>query len=267
MKKKKIDKNKNWVLELEKVMSRLRAPGGCPWDREQTHESLKRYLIEEAYELIDAVDDADDEHMVEELGDVLLQILFHSQIAKEEKRFDLQKVARVCCEKLIRRHPHVFADQKIKDSKAVIKQWEDIKKNEKAGQERKSILDGIPRHLPALSQAEKIQKKASKVGFDWPEVDGVVAKIDEEFIEVKEALKKGNRKAIRGEIGDLLFAVVNLCRFQDESPEDVLRNTIKKFYRRFQFIERALKKAGKPMDKTSLEELDKLWNQAKRKDR
>ena len=263
--KKKTDKN--WVLELEKIMSRLRAPGGCPWDREQTHESLKRYLIEEAYELIDAVDDADDEHMMEELGDVLLQILFHSQIAKEEKRFDLQKVARVCCEKLIRRHPHVFADQKIKDSKAVIRQWEEIKKGEKAGQKRESVLDGIPRHLPALSQAEKIQKKASKAGFDWPEIDGVVAKIEEEFREVKEALKKGNPKAIRGEIGDLLFAVVNLCRFQDESPEEVLRNTIKKFYRRFQFIELALKKAGKPMDKTSLEELDKLWNQAKRKNR
>jgi len=265
--KKKSVKNKNWVLELEKVMSRLRGPGGCPWDREQTHASLKRYLIEEAYELIDAVDDADDEHMMEELGDVLLQILFHSQIAKEEKRFDLQRVARICCEKLIRRHPHVFDGQKIKDSQAVIRQWEDIKKNEKSASERKSALDGIPRHLPALSQAEKIQKKASKAGFDWPEVDGVVAKIEEEFLEVKEALKKGDRKAIRGEIGDLLFAVVNLCRFQDESPEDVLRNTIKKFYRRFQYIEQALKKAGKPVDQTSLEELEKLWDQAKRKNR
>lgn len=265
--KKKTEKKKNWVLELEKIMSRLRGPGGCPWDREQTHESLKRYLIEEAYELIDAVDDRDDEHMAEELGDVLLQILFHSQIAKEERRFDLQKVARVCCEKLIRRHPHVFADQKIKDSEGVKKQWEEIKRNEKAGQDRKSLLDGIPRHLPALSQAEKIQKKASKVGFDWLEVDGVVAKIEEEFLEVKEELKRGDKKAIRDEIGDLLFAVVNLCRFQDESPEEVLRSTIKKFYRRFQFIEHTVKKAGKSIDKTSLEELEKLWNQAKRKHR
>ncbi|MBI1882701.1 MAG: nucleoside triphosphate pyrophosphohydrolase [Chlamydiae bacterium] len=258
-------KAKNWVLELEEIMSRLRAKGGCPWDREQTHETLKKYLIEEAYELMDAIDDQDTHAMADELGDVLLQVVFHSQMAKEKKKFDLQKVARLCCEKLIRRHPHVFGDVKIKDSSGVKKQWEEIKKKEKSGLLRSSLLDGIPRYLPALSQAEKIQKKAAKVGFDWREVDAVVAKVEEEFQEVKEELKRGNKKAIREEIGDLLFSVVNLCRFHEESPEEVLRDTVKKFYKRFGFIEQEAKKTGKKVEECSLEQLEKWWGKAKKK--
>jgi tetrapyrrole methylase family protein/MazG family protein len=260
---KKSNKIKNWVLSLEGIMSRLRGEGGCPWDREQTHETLKKYLIEEAYELVDAIDDGDDRHIVEELGDVLLQVVFHSQIAKERKRFDLQEVARICCEKLMRRHPHVFGDKKISDAQGVIKQWDEIKKEEKSSLTRKSALDGVPRHLPALSQAEKIQKKASKIGFDWPEVDAVVSKIDEELEEVKEGLKKGNKDIIREEIGDLLFAVVNLSRFQGESAEELLRGTVKKFYLRFQFIEKELEKIGKRVEECTLEELDKIWQRSK----
>lgn len=245
-------------------MSRLRAPGGCPWDREQTHETLKKYLIEEAYELVDAIDDQDDEHLAEELGDVLLQVVFHSQIGKEAHRFDLQKVARLVCEKLIRRHPHVFGGKKIKDSAGVKKQWEEIKRREKGAQGHSSILDGVPRHLPALSQAEKIQKKASRVGFDWTEVDAVVSKIDEELAEVKEALKRADKKMIREELGDLLFAVVNLSRFQEESAEELLRGTVKKFYQRFQFIEKEVEKTGKKIEEFSLEELDRFWEKAKK---
>jgi len=262
-KTKKQNKIGNWVLNLEGVMSRLRGEGGCPWDREQTHETLKKYLIEEAYELVDVIDERNDRHIVEELGDVLLQVVFHSQIAKEGKRFDLQEVARICCEKLMRRHPHVFGDKKISDAQGVIKQWEEIKKEEKSSLGRKSALDGVPRHLPALSQAEKIQKKASKIGFDWPEVDAVVSKVDEELEEVKEGLKLGNKNMIREEIGDLLFAVVNLSRFQGESAEELLRDTVKKFYFRFQFMEEELEKKGKRAEECSLEELDKLWEKAK----
>lgn len=241
-------------------MTRLRK--GCPWDREQTHETLKKYLIEEAYELVDAIDEKDDHQMVEELGDVLLQVVFHAEIAQEKKCFDLQDIARICCEKLIRRHPHVFGNKKIKDAAGVKKQWEEIKTLEKLGR-RKSLLDGVPRHLPALSQAEKIQKKAARVGFDWSKVDEVVEKVEEELREVKESLKQGDKKAIREEIGDLLFAVVNLSRFQGESPEELLRGTVKKFYQRFQFIEQEVEKKGKKVEECTLEELERLWERAK----
>ena len=262
MKKKRKEK-KDWLRELIRVMARLRSQNGCPWDREQDHSTLKKYLIEESYELIDAIDDRDDEGMCEELGDVLLQILFHSQIAEEEKRFDIQKVAQTCCEKLIRRHPHVFKGTHIEDAEGVKKQWEEIKRREKSGLV-KSALDGVPRHLPALSQAEKIQKKAAQLGFDWKEVDGVVAKIDEELSEVKEELKSGDRKRIREELGDLLFAVVNLSRFQKESPEELLRDTVKKFNKTFQFNEKFVDQSGRKWEDFTLDELEAFWRKSKK---
>lgn len=256
-------KGKNWVLELQRVMSRLRSDKGCPCDRQQSHESLMRYLVEETYEVLDAVDEKNDDHFVEELGDVLLQIIFHCQIARETGRFNLQDVARRCCEKLIRRHPHVFGSKTIADAEGVRAQWEIIKKREREGKEE-SVLDGVPRHLPALSQAEKIQKKAARVGFDWSEVDAVVSKIDEELAEVKEALKSDRKERVRAEIGDLLFSVVNLSRFQGESAEELLRQTVKKFYARFQFIECTLATQGRRIEDCKIQELDTLWEQAKK---
>lgn len=254
-------KNKNGVGQLIAVMARLRADGGCPWDKEQTHESLIRYLIEETYELIDAIEEKNDAHIAEELGDVLLQVIFHSQIAQEQNRFNLQDVGQRCAEKLIRRHPHVYGNKTIHDSAGVRKQWEEIKKVERSD---RSTLDGVPRYLPALSQAEKIQKKAARVGFDWPTLEGVVEKIDEELDELKKGLRKGDPKNIREELGDLLFSIVNLARFVDANPEEVLRGTIQKFYTRFQFIEKEVAKKGKAVSDCSLEELDRLWNRAKR---
>ncbi len=258
--------DKDWVQELVDIMARLRAPGGCPWDREQTHRSLKEYLAEESAELFDAIDDGDISGMAEELGDVLLQVIFHCQIAAESSQFDLQEVARTCCQKLIRRHPHVFADSVAETPAGVVQQWEKIKLTEKPAAARQSLLSGVPRHLPALHRAYKMQKKASKAGFDWPSIEGVIAKIDEELAEVKEALAAGDDAAVGEEIGDLLFAVVNLGRFQNRVPEELLHDTIRKFERRFNLMEEQLLAQNRTAEASSLEELDQLWEQAKRRE-
>ncbi|MCF7855145.1 MAG: nucleoside triphosphate pyrophosphohydrolase [Candidatus Pacebacteria bacterium] len=252
-----------WITRLVEIMAQLRAPDGCPWDREQTHQTLKEFLMEEAAELFDAIDDEDEEGMVEELGDVLLQVVFHSQIASEEGRFNMQDVARVCCEKLIRRHPHVFGESEVNDAAGVLRQWETIKRSEKPNR-RPSAISGVPRHLPALHRAYKMQKKAAKVGFDWPSIEGVVAKIDEELQEVKHALATDDTAAASEEIGDLLFAVVNLSRFQQRVPEELLHDTVKKFETRFRRIEELLEKEHKTPTECTLGELNALWNQAKK---
>lgn len=254
--------------QLVQIMHRLRAPDGCPWDREQTHDSLKEYLGEEAAELFDAIDDGDLAGMREELGDVLLQVVFHCQIAAESDHFDFNDVVRGLCEKLIRRHPHVFADRSVNDAAGVVPQWEAIKKTEKAGRgdgdpRPESSLDGVPRHLPALHRAHKIQRKAAKVGFDWPTVDGVIDKIDEELAEVRQALAGGDDDAVAEEIGDLLFSVVNLSRFQNRIAEQLLHDTIRKFEKRFHRMERLLANAGQTPEDCTLEALDARWNQAK----
>lgn len=256
----------DWARELVKIMRKLRAPGGCPWDREQTHQSLKEYLAEEAAELYDAIDDADDEALVEELGDVLLQVVFHATIAAEGNRFDFQDVARVCCEKLVRRHPHFFGESGVGSADEVVKQWDEIKKAEK-GTERRSVLSGVPRHLPALHRAHKLQGKAAKVGFDWPSVEGVVAKIEEELGEVKHALAQQDSAAVEEEIGDLLFAVVNLSRFRKRVAEELLHATIKKFERRFQIVESTVARQGRSPADCSLAELEALWQESKHADR
>lgn len=263
--------DRDWVAELVDVMARLRAPDGCPWDREQTHASLKRFLVEESAELLDAIDEGDDAKIVDELGDVLLQVVFHARIAEEEGRFDLSRVARHCCEKIVRRHPHVFGDRQAATAADVLEVWKEVKWEEQKqrGGPRPlaSALDGVPRHLPALHRAYKIQKKAARVGFDWPTIDGVMAKIEEEFAEVREALARGDREAAGDEIGDLLFAVVNLSRFIDCEPEDRLRQTIRKFARRFANIEAALRAQRKKPEECSLEELDALWEKSKQEER
>jgi tetrapyrrole methylase family protein/MazG family protein len=261
----------DWVQELVHLMARLRAPGGCPWDREQTHASLKEYLTEESAELFDAIDDADDAGMVEELGDILLQIVFHCQIASEAGRFDLQDAARACCEKLVRRHPHVFGESRVDTAEGVLAQWQEIKrweagKKEEKGAARPSVLSGVPRHLPALHRAHKMQKKAAHAGFDWPNVDGVIAKIEEELQEVKHAVATGDDTAVAAEIGDLLFAVVNLSRFRNRVAEELLHDTIRKFERRFHRIEELLAAQGKTPEQCSLAEMDALWDQAKQEE-
>jgi len=264
------DEPRDWAAELVRLMQTLRSPHGCPWDREQTHATLKRYLVEETAELLDAIDDADDERMKDELGDVLLQVVFHSQIAAEQGRFNFQDVARACCEKLVRRHPHVFGDREARTAAEVLKVWKDVKwqeqkqrENTSASKPDASVLDGVPRHLPALHRAYALQKKAARVGFDWPDIAGVLAKIHEEFAEVREALDAGDRTAACREIGDLLFAVVNLSRFIECEPEDSLRQAIRRFQQRFAWMEARLKEQGRRPDQCTLEELDDLWNQSK----
>ena len=250
--------------ELVEVMRILQAPGGCPWDREQTHESLKPYLLEETYEAIEAIDSGSDDHLKEELGDVLMQVVFHAEIATREERFTIDDVIRGIVQKLKRRHPHVFGDVTVENSGDVMKNWEEIKRREK--RERKddgSVLDGLPQSLPALIRARRIQEKVSRVGFDWDRTDEVMMKIDEELGELKEASAAQDKRAIEEELGDLLFAVANLARFVSLCPEDALRKTIDKFQRRFQYIERELPKRGLKLGEASLEEMDKLWDEVK----
>lgn len=261
------DRPTDYVQELVRILARLRAEDGCPWDREQTHLSLKPYLVEESAEFLDALDDGDDHAMAEELGDILLQLVFHCQIAREDGRFDLQEAARLCCEKMIRRHPHVFGEAQADDANAVLDQWDKIKATEKGKEARASAVSGVPRHLPALHRARDIQKKAAKVGFDWPELDGVLAKIEEELQETREALRQGDSAAVAEEIGDLLFAVVNLSRFQGECPEQLLHGTVRKFQARFAAMEALIAEQGRSLNECDLDRMEAAWQQAKRIER
>ena len=254
--------NKKSFDELLTIMRQLRGPGGCPWDAEQTHESLKRYLVEETYEVIEAIDNKAPDALKEELGDLLLQPVFHAVIAEENGTFNMADVIDTLCEKLIRRHPHVFGDLEIKDSQAQVENWEKIKGLEKTS-ERKSALSGVPPHLPALLKAQKITEKAARVGFDWEHVDQVNAKVIEELNEFAEAMATGDNERMEAELGDLLFAIVNLGRFLNIEPEEALRKTITRFERRFEYVEEGLHSKGKIMKEASLEEMDLLWEEAK----
>ena len=251
------------IDRLLAVVSRLRGKDGCPWDREQNLQTLKRYLVEESYELLDAVDSGDPERHKEELGDVLLQVALHAQIRAEEGRFTFDDVAAALAEKLIRRHPHVFGDVKADTSEQVLKNWESIKSNEKEG--GRSVLEGIPRHLPALQRAERAQTRAARVGFDWPDVGGVVDKIAEEVAELREAMKKDSPEDIREELGDLLFSIVNFSRFLHVHPEDALDGTTTNFMSRFREVERRVREQGREVKDCTPAELDALWEAAKRK--
>jgi tetrapyrrole methylase family protein/MazG family protein len=248
--------------QLVAIMRTLRAPGGCPWDAEQTHESLTRYLLEETYEVIEAIDEKSPQHLREELGDLLLQPVFHAAIAEESGDFTINDVIATLCDKLIRRHPHVFGDVEIKDSDAQVENWEKIKKLEK-GAERQSALSGVPDHLPALMKAHKIGEKASRVGFDWEHADQVFAKVMEELHEFEEAWAGGNPARMEDELGDVLFAISNLGRFLQLNPEEALRKTITRFQKRFSYVETELLHQGVPMQNASLEEMDLLWEKAK----
>lgn len=255
--------DQNPLIRLKEIAAILRAPNGCPWDREQNFASLKPYLIEEAYEVIDAIDKGDMKDFREELGDLLYQVYAHAQIADEQSLFTVEDVAQGIVDKLIRRHPHVFGDEDINDSKGVKDRWEKIKKEEKAG--RRSVLEGIPRHLPALTMACRVQEKVSHVGFDWEKIDDAVKKIDEELNEFKEAVSNNSIEAMKDEAGDILFSIVNVLRFRGIDPEDALRGTVNKFMKRFRYIETESAEQGKEINSMTLEEMDKLWEESKKK--
>jgi nucleoside triphosphate diphosphatase len=248
------------------IMRRLRGPGGCPWDAEQTHDSLKRYLIEECYEVIEAIDKGDDGLLREELGDLLLQPLFHAAIAEERGGFTIDDILETLSDKLVRRHPHVFGDQEIRTSDEQIANWEKIKKEEK-GEERKSALSGVPPHLPSLMKAQKITEKAARVGFDWEHTDQVYAKVLEELHELEETMVSRDQERMEAELGDLLFAIVNLGRFLSINPEEALRKTINRFESRFSHIEGTLHSRGVNLKDASVEEMEKLWEEAKEKEK
>lgn len=247
---------------LVDIMRRLRSPGGCPWDAEQTHESLKRYLLEECYEVLEAIDQKHDHHLCEELGDLLLQPVFHAAIAEERGAFDIDDVIDGICDKLIRRHPHVFGDLIIETSDQQLENWEKIKTEEMKG-ERASVLAGIPPHLPSLLRAHKVSEKASRVGFDWSSVDQVMGKVIEELHEFEDAIADNDQKKMEDEMGDLLFSIVNLGRFLSLDPEDALRKTIDKFTRRFSHIESTLAGMGRSLHEADLDEMEALWMEAK----
>ena len=253
--------------KLVEIMHRLRSSEGCPWDLKQTHQTLKPYLIEEAYEVLDAIDDGEDGEICEELGDLLLQIVFHAQIAREEKRFDVEDVAAAISEKLIRRHPHIFGNVKVDDASQVVTNWEAIKSSEKEQKGKDtSVLEGVPRHLPALLRARRVQERAAKVGFDWSHSGEIAAKTREEVEEFLQAVAAEDEEKIEEELGDLLFSHVNMARFLGICAEEALSKTIRKFETRFRFIEAELKKQGKTPQTATLEEMDRLWEDARRSD-
>jgi MazG family protein len=257
-----MEEKQDAMTELRQVVHRLRAPGGCPWDQEQTHESLIPHLLEEAYEVADAIRSGQPELMCEELGDLLLQPIIHAEIAAETGAFDLDQMARVLTEKLIRRHPHVFGESEAATSAAVLNQWDAIKRVEK-GHEQEGFLHGVGVGLPALMRAQKLQKKAARVGFDWPELAPVVAKVREELAEVEQAVGAGDAAAVEEEIGDLLFSVVNLARKAGVQAEVAMAAANDKFLRRFHAMEKRLLAQGKALEGLSLQEMDAAWDAVK----
>lgn len=251
------------LARLRAIMHRLRAPGGCPWDAEQTHESIVPNLIEEAYETVDTIQRGDHEHLKEELGDLLLQVVFHSEIAEEAGRFNLDDVARGISEKLVRRHPHVFAASDAADSEAVLRQWDAIKRTEK-GDEEKPYLHEVGKGLPGLLRASKLQKKAAKVGFDWPVESGVIAKIREELLELESAINEQDLDAVSEELGDVMFSVVNLTRFRKIDPEVLMAAANNKFENRFGGMERILKSRNLTLEAATAAQMEEAWEAAKR---
>lgn len=247
------------VKDLEEIVRILRAPGGCPWDAEQTHQSIRRNFLEEAYEAAEAIDEESPEHLKEELGDVLLQVVFHARMEQEEGRFDLDAVADGVCKKLIYRHPHVFGDVSVSGTGEVLSNWEELKRKEKGQATNTDALESVARSLPALWRAEKVQKKAKKAGFDWPDISGTLDKLSEELEELKTAAAQGTNVA--EELGDLLFSAVNVSRFLKVDCEDALNQATDKFIGRFRKVE---EQAGeRPMTEMTLAELDQLWERAK----
>jgi len=249
---------------LVEVMARLRGEGGCPWDREQTRESLKPYVVEEAYEVLEAIDEGDAAKLREELGDLLLQVVFQAQVAREVGEFTITEVIQAIVEKLVRRHPHVFGDASASTAQEVLHRWEAIKRAERQNERRRpSALDGVPRELPALLRAHRLQEKASRVGFDWDDTTGLLRKLEEELAEFRAVCRNGGGPRAAAELGDLLFTLVNVSRFLNVNPEEALRETIARFTRRFHHVEDQMHQAGIPMTRETRSEMDRLWEEAK----
>jgi tetrapyrrole methylase family protein/MazG family protein len=247
--------------KLVDIMTQLRSEDGCPWDRVQTSETLKPYLIEETYELIEAIDEKDPGKIKEELGDLLLQIVFHAQIAKDQEEFDINDVIEGISSKMVSRHPHVFGDAEFETPEDVTKQWQDRKKEE--GKFRESALEGVPKNLPSLLRAHRLQSRAARVGFDWEKVEDVFGKLDEELKEFKVALENKDKREIEDELGDIFFVLVNISRFVGINAEEALRKTISKFISRFRYIEMKAAGRGRQLSDMPPDEMDALWNEAK----
>lgn len=247
--------------KLLDIMAALRAENGCPWDREQTHKSLKPFLVEEAYEVLEAIDEGDPSKIKEELGDLLFQIVFHAQLGKERGGFDMDGIIEGISRKMVTRHPHVFGGAQCATSEEVRTQWDERKKEE--GKLRESLLEGVPKELPSLLRAHRLQARAARVGFDWNRVEDVLGKLEEELGEFRKALESKDKAEIEEELGDILFTLVNISRFVKVSPEDALRKTIHKFISRFRYIEMKAAEAGKSLHEMTLEEMDALWEEAK----
>ncbi|MGM0410496.1 MAG: nucleoside triphosphate pyrophosphohydrolase [Bacillota bacterium] len=250
-------------INLVKIMEKLRGPEGCPWDKKQDYFSLKEYILEEAYEVVGALEEKNLSNFKEELGDLLLQVVFESQIAREKNDFDLKDVIEGINAKLINRHPHVFDNLKLNNAKEVKKTWDKIKNEEKNNKEKRSEIENYDQSQSALNQAYEIQAKARKLGFDWDDTKDVIAKVEEELLEVKEAIKKNNIEEIKDEIGDMLFSIVNLARFFEVNPELALFSTILKFKNRFKFMEREVERNNEKFSELNLETLDKYWEKSK----
>lgn len=255
--------NKRDFAALLKIMEMLRGEKGCPWDKEQTRKSLKPYIVEEAYELIEAIEENDPDKICEELGDLLFQIVFQCQLAKEKNEFTINDVIEKISKKMIERHPHVFGHVDYKTSDEVIVHWEEQKKLE--GKMRESILEGVPESMPSLLRANRLQDRAAQVGFDWKKVEDVLKKLDEELKEFKDAIKTERLEKIEEELGDILFMLVNVSRFIGINAEDALRKTIRKFISRFRYIEANASRQGKPLSDMTLDEMDRLWDDAKKR--
>ncbi len=253
------------IRELIKIIGTLRSPDGCPWDRRQTREDIGRYLIDEAYEVIDAIDEGSADHLKEELGDLLFHIFFLAQMAEEKDEFDMADIVRGIAEKMTRRHPHVFGDKTVNSVEDVKRIWQEIKREERKGKkpEKTRIIGTVGNSLPSLLKAFKITEAASDVGFDWEKAEEVIEKVEEETAEFKKALSKGNQEEIEDEIGDMLFSLVNLSRFVKVNPEVAVKTSIKKFVKRFSFIENQLEKQGMSLPGASMGEMDRLWNISK----
>lgn len=255
------------IDDLRAIMKLLRSENGCPWDREQNHKSIRLNLLEEAYEAADAIDSEDNDALCEELGDVLLQVVFHSQMAEEDKAFDFDGVADGICKKLILRHPHVFGDVKVDGSAQVLDNWDNIKRKEKRQETYTDTLLSVPKAFPALMRAAKVQKRAAKAGFDWPDSRGAFDKLREEIKELAAAAESGNAENIAEELGDLLFSAVNVSRFLSVDAEDALQSAANKFIDRFSKVEALAKSRGIDMSSAELSELDSLWDEVKLKNR
>ena len=251
------------IEDLRRIMELLRSDNGCPWDREQNHKSIRANLLEEAYEAVDAIDRANDTDLCEELGDVLLQVVFHARMAEEEGSFTLDDVADGICKKLILRHPHVFGEVKVSDSAEVLDNWDRIKRVEKKQETALSTLDSVPKAFPALMRAQKVGKRAAKAGFDWDAVDGAFDKITEETDELRAAISSGKREDMAEELGDLLFSIVNVARFLKLDAEDALQSATNKFSDRFGRVERLAASRGLDMETAGIDALDDLWNEVK----